>query len=87
MERNQKAMIYQLRAGDRFYKFTDKNKTVLEKVDHKTKQTNYRTYKHWAIDAKYCGRMLTADQIELFAKPLNSDTEVIFLRHKELAAQ
>ena len=87
MERNDKTTMYRLRPGDRFYKLADKKKTVFEKVEHETKKTHFRTYKHWAIDAKYCRGTLTPDQIEMFGKPINGDTEVIFLRHKELAAQ
>jgi hypothetical protein len=87
MERNEKTTIHFLKTGDRFYKLSDNKKTVLEKVPHEVKKTAYRTYTNWAIDAKYCKGRLTADQIEMYAKPINSETEVVFLRHKELAAQ
>lgn len=79
--------MYQLKPGDRFYKLSDNKKTVFQKVEHDAKQTNFQTYKHWAIDAKYCKGELTKDQIDMFAKPINKDTEVIFLRHKELAVK
>lgn len=85
MERNTKTTMRFLTTGDRFYKLTDNKKTVLEKVPHEAKRTNYRTYNNWAVDTKYCKGTLTEDQIELFAKPVNSDTEVIFLRHVELS--
>lgn len=86
MERNTVTNIARLQIGDRFYKANDKHKIVFEKVEHETKKTAYQTYKHWAVEAKYCRGTLTADQIEMYAKPINSATEVIFLRHKELAA-
>lgn len=82
MERNTKTTVYNLQIGDRFYKCNDKKKTILEKVEHSIKQTHFQTYRHWSMEAKYMGRVITAEQIEKYAKPIKSDTEVIFLRHK-----
>lgn len=81
MERNTKTSFYQLQPGDRFYKCTDKNKSVYEKIAHEPKKTKYRTYSHWAIETRHFITSPNAWQIEKFAVAISGDTEVVFLRH------
>ena len=81
MNRNTVTMISELKIGDRFYKAGDKNKTVFQKVDHKSKRTQWQTYTQFAIEAKILGRDLNQSKIEEHAKAFKRDTSVIFLRH------
>ena len=69
MERNEITEIKNLALGDRFYKLKDKSKKVFEKVEAKTKTTQYQTYKDFA---KVRG--------EKFPQPFKSETAVVFLR-------
>lgn len=70
MERNTKTTIDKLAIGDRFYKASDKNKTVLQKVAHAPFQTKHYRYTNWAIKDN-----------ERHADKMRHDTEVIFLRN------
>lgn len=69
MERNTTTTISHLQIGDRFYKISDRNKSVWTKVEGKVVITKYQTYKHWAIKDG-----------ERHADMFKSDTAVIFLR-------
>ncbi|WP_442795334.1 hypothetical protein [Pelobium manganitolerans] len=69
MERNQITEIKNLAPGDRFYKLTDKTKKVYQKVQAKTKTTQYQTYSHFATARG-----------EKFPQPFKSNTAVVFLR-------
>lgn len=73
MERNTSTTIDKLTIGDRFYVATDKKKEVFEKVVHGERVTKYQTYKHFA----------KKDQ-DNFPRAFKSDTQIIFLRSKEL---
>lgn len=87
MERNTVTTVYSLKIGDRFYRAGDKNKTVLVKVEHKFKQTNFQTYKHWVLPASIHDRTSTNDNtIAKFATAIKSETSVIYLRSKEATA-
>ena len=70
MERNTNTIAKNLLPGDRFYKAKDRNKSVLQMVQHDVKKTHFQTYKYWC----------KADT-DIFSKPINKDTPVIFLRH------
>jgi hypothetical protein len=72
MERNTLTSMGQLKIGDRFYLKSDRKKTVWEKVESEVKVTNYQTYKHFA--------QLPGMN---YPQPMNRNTVVIFLRHKE----
>ncbi|MFL5808067.1 MAG: hypothetical protein ACJ749_01020 [Flavisolibacter sp.] len=72
MERNTQTTISELKIGDRFYKPTDKKKTVWEKVPGDAVVTKYQTYKNFAITAG-----------EKYPVMMQKQTIVIFLRHKE----
>lgn len=84
MERNTVTTMRELETGDRFYKCADKKKTVYEKVKHETTKTKYQTYQYWAMEGSV---LQTSANIERFAKAITGSTEVVFLRHKELAVQ
>lgn len=73
MERNTVTTMYHLKIGDRFYKCSDKKKTVWTKVEAETKQTHFQTYKHFGI--------LDGEKYPVAFK---SDTQVIFLRHNQV---
>jgi len=78
MERNTVTTMRELENGDRFYKSSDKKKTVFEKVNHETKKTKYQTYQYWAVEVKYLGRV---NAVEAFSKAITGSTEVVFLRN------
>ena len=84
MERNTITTMRELQIGDRFYKASNKKKTVYERVEHETTKTKYQTYQYWAVEGCF---QLTTTSIERFAKAFTGSTEVVFLRHKELAIQ
>lgn len=70
MERNTRTTVGKLAIGDRFYKVNDKNRTVLQKIEHAPFQTKHYKYTNWAI----------ADG-DRHADKMKHDTEVIFLRN------
>lgn len=49
MERNTQTTIDELAIGDRFYRAKDRNRKVLEKIEHKAFVTKHYTYRHWAL--------------------------------------
>lgn len=88
MERNTVTYINKLKVGDRFYRAGDKDRLVLEKVDHKVKRTNYQTYSHWAIPASIADRFRPDGeqlerQISLWGRALRAETQVVYLRSVE----
>ncbi len=75
MERNTNTTVSELEIGDRFYRPTDKKKTVWEKVRGENKTTHFQTYKHFAI-----AHGMT------FPVAMKKETIVIFLRHQNQPA-
>lgn len=74
MERLTQTEVKNLLPGDRFYKASDKSKTVLEIVPEKVKRTQYQTY---TVFAKRDNQM--------HPDPMKSNTQVVFLRHADSA--
>ncbi|UOE48010.1 hypothetical protein MTO98_26725 [Mucilaginibacter sp. SMC90] len=74
MERNTRTTAEKLRVGDRFYKASDKAKTVNQMVEREPKQTQYRTYKLWYLPPNTSPK---------YPKAIDKNTEVIFLRHTD----
>ena len=70
MERNTLTFAKNLQIGDRFYKATDRQKTVLQMIPGETKVTFYTTYDLWC-----------RSDTDHRPKAIKSDTQVIFLRH------
>lgn len=75
MERNTVTTIDKLQFGDRFYKANDNKKTVFEKVEHKTLQTNFQTYRFWAFNTTLPSRLQCPEA-------LKRETSIVFLRSK-----
>jgi hypothetical protein len=83
MERMTATTISELKAGDRFYKISDKKRETLVKIEHKPKWTKYRTYKHFAFPAAIYDAqrgIITEAMMDHFVKPMAYDTKVVFLR-------
>ena len=76
MERNTRTTAKELKPGDRFYKATDRNKTVLQMEEGAEKKTFFQTYKYWC----------RADG-DRHPQAINPKTEVIFLRHNGTATE
>lgn len=86
MQKFEQTIAGRLKVGDRFYKATDKKKTVYEIVEGEVKNTHWRTYRMFccpavAMDNEYMDARLKAYQ----NKPIQSDTKVVYLRSKEVA--
>lgn len=73
MERNKVTRMHDLQIGDRFYKLSDPQKKVWQKVSAPVKKTNYRTYKHFAREAGLPDK-------EIFTHAVMGQTIVVFLR-------
>lgn len=71
MERFKNTTVSRLQPGDRFYKLSDRNKTVLEMVQGEVKRTLYRTYGFWC----------KGPDGEIQA--VMGNTKVVFLRHAD----
>lgn len=82
MNRNEKTTIDRLANGDRFYFLADKTKTVWQKVDKEAKQTNYQTYRYWALLASIAESaiILNPMYIENNIKAVNKETPIVYLR-------
>jgi len=82
MKRNEITTIDQLANGDRFYFVADKAKAVWQKVEKKEKQTQYRTYRYWALLASLVEntQRFNATYISNCTKAVNRDTPIVFLR-------
>lgn len=72
MERNTATTISELQIGDRFYKVSDRKKSVWTKVEKEPYSSGFQTYTNFALQD---GRKHT--------DAFKSDTKLIFLRHKE----
>lgn len=71
MERNTQTTVRTLEIGDRFYKATDKKKTVLEMIKHDPKTTKHQTYNYWC-----------KGDTDRHPQAIQGGTLVIFLRNK-----
>lgn len=81
MKRNDLVTVVELKIGDRFYKATDKKKTVFEMVVGEKKQNHFRTYKYFCCEADLIER--NPIMKDRSYKAINKDTQVVFLRHQE----
>lgn len=70
MERNTMTTVDKLRIGDRFYRASDKNKTMWTKVEAPVKKTFFQTYRHHA-----------RKDGDKYAIDVRSDLQVVFMRH------
>ena len=80
MKRNELTTAERLKIGDRFYKLADKQKKVFEKVDCDVKTTQYRTYKHFCIEASILESSTHWSHKKRYVVGISSDTQVVYLR-------
>lgn len=86
MKKNQLTTVDQLQIGDRFYFQNDSNKVVWEIVEHETKTTHYRTYKHFCLLGSFADRTTDKQLRKHQSKGVQGNTNVVYLRSKEVAA-
>jgi hypothetical protein len=80
MERNTITTVANLKPGDRFFKVNDKNKKVLQIVEHAPKKTHFRTYKIFCCLVQIIEGRLTPTAKEGYYSPILKDTQVVYLR-------
>ncbi|HCU46662.1 MAG TPA: hypothetical protein DF610_19265 [Sphingobacterium sp.] len=85
MKKNQLTTVDQLQIGDRFYFQNDNNKVVWEMVDHETKSTHFRTYRHFCLLGSYADRTSDKRLRDQQAKGVQGNTNVVYLRSMEVA--
>lgn len=79
MQRNQITTVKDLKVGDRFYKVSDRSKTVYEITDIKN---HFLNPKYACLEAQIADHATLQEKVYAFAKPIAAHTPVIFLRSK-----